>query len=137
MSEQIARIVDLKRLRPVKWSDVEKKIKPYRDGYVDTFLAFEGRPLIGDDRQPITDARDRQLCVTAASFAAHAGIPKTTFNLWVYDRRGYTRTGAVTSGQGYTAHNDQPTPGERASRSGIDQQEDHGRCSHCPDWGDE
>ena len=139
MSEQVARIVELRRLRPVKWSAIEKKTKPYRDGYVDTFLAFEGRPLIDEDGQPITDARDRQLCVTAASFVQHHGLGKTTFNRWLFERRGYTRPRQVTSGEGYDRQTDYDDLGHgpEVSRSPVDRQEQHGQCSHCPEWTEE
>jgi len=61
----------------VKWSDIEAECGDYRDGFVQTFRKYEGQPT--DEK----DAQGRTVKVTVASFAKHAGIPKTTFQRWV------------------------------------------------------
>lgn len=84
------RIVDIRILRPVKWSAIDKKTGTYRDGFVKTFLEFEGRPLLDEDGEPLLDGRGSQRSVTASSFAQRYGIARSTFNLWVQERRGYS-----------------------------------------------
>lgn len=155
MSET-AEIVEIKRLRPVKWSAIEKKVQPYRDGYIKVFLEYEGRPLIDEDGEPIRNGHGNQIDVTAATFAARNGIPKTTFNRWLFNHRGYSPShlGHVTTGESYGSVQIHSGSGEnvsapRAVGSGATSSapkganggvgadtfpEHHGQCSHCPDF---
>ena len=61
----------------VNWSDIVAECGNYKQGFVATFLKYEGQP---------TDEKDnlgRTIKVTERSFAEHNGIPQQTFNAWV------------------------------------------------------
>jgi hypothetical protein len=129
MSEQIAEIIELRHIRPMKWSTldkkVESKVKPFRVALVSTFLKYEGTPLLHEDGSPMMGSgqkQPRQLEVSARNFAARYGIAQVTFNEWVVGVRGITQPW-------------QQRGKPRADTARI--HEAHGRCSHCPEWTEE
>jgi transposase-like protein len=61
----------------VKWEDIEAECEGFRDGFVRTYLKYEGR------KTDEIDASNRVVKVTQASFARHFGIAQQTFNDWV------------------------------------------------------
>lgn len=61
----------------ITWSQIEVECGNYRDGFVVTFRKYEGQDT--DER----DGSNRIIKVTIKSFARHAGIPETTFRVWV------------------------------------------------------
>jgi hypothetical protein len=83
-------VIQFSKVKPVKWSEVDKKIGNYRDGFVDCFLMFEGRPLLDDEGASLRDGRNRPLRVTMVGFAVHNGISTRSFKRWVFERRGYS-----------------------------------------------
>lgn len=138
MSEQPMEIVELKHMRPVKWSTVEKKLGPYKIGYVNVFLKYEGYPLLEEDGTPMVNARGTAREITATSFARHFGIAKTTFLDWVFDVRGYSPhpNSRVQRPSGPDIGADSQA-GVESSRDNVIRLEQHGRCSHCPEWTEE
>jgi hypothetical protein len=116
-----AEVVRLERIRPVKWSAIDRKVEPFRLGYVKTFLQHEGRPLLDEDGSPVLTAQGHHMEVTANSFARHMGIPPGTFKAWVTDLRGITA----------------PWNQRFSERTISDRSEHHGQCSHCPDFDEE
>jgi hypothetical protein len=133
MTEQVATIVEIKHFRPVKWSAVDKKVEPYRLGYVHTFLAFEGRPLLEEDGTPMRSTTGRYpLEVTMNSFAKHCGIPTTTFQDWVYAVRGPTTPREPDTGEGGESEIDDRTDTDKSGP--VVGLQHHGQCNHCPEW---
>jgi hypothetical protein len=114
-----AEIVELRRIRPVKWSALDKKAETFRAGFVGLFLKYEGSPLLDEDGSPILSPGGRQTEVTARSFARHFGIAETTFQGWVIDVRGVT------------------APWNQRERTDTVRSEHHGQCSHCPEFHEE
>ena len=137
MNEQMAEIVELRHVRPVKWSAVDKRVKPFREGFVATFLKYEGTPLLNEDGSPMMSAgpkQPRQLEVTARSYAKRYGIAQTTFQDWVVRERGITqpwnqRTDTVREFE--PSSEDEPQTGRTISMRPT---EHHGQCGHCPEW---
>ena len=127
-------VIEMKRLRPVKWSQVDRKTGSFRDDLVKTFLEFEGRPLLDEDGEPLTDGRG-QRDVTVTSFAERYGIRRMTFQHWVFDRRGYS---PHPNSREQAEMNEQPDDTDEAlATNTVAKHESHGRCSHCPRWTEE
>jgi hypothetical protein len=133
---QQAEIVDIRRLRAVKWSRIEKEVGTFRDAIVKTFLKYEGCPLLDEDGTALLDRRGGHREVTVTSFAERMGVDRNTLQDWVFARRGYSphpnsrvRTTVPDTG---TNEEENPPASEPARRS-----ESHGRCSHCPRWEEE
>ena len=129
MSEQIAEIIELRRIRPMKWSvldkKVEGKVQPFRVALVSVYLKYEGTPLLNEDGSPMMGAgakSPRQLEVSARNFAPRYGIPYPTFKRWIIGVRGVTHPAQ-----------------QRSSRTNTSRepQEHHGQCGHCPEWTEE
>jgi len=59
------------------WQEIEDRLRPYREGFVETFLEYKGVTL--EDRSP----SGRPVKVNQKNFAEHFGIPSSTFNDWV------------------------------------------------------
>jgi hypothetical protein len=119
-----ATIVELRRVRPVKWSQVDKKVEPARLTYVSVFLKYEGCPLLHEDGEPILSPAGQHQEIRAANFARRYGIAPRTFQDWVVAVRGITTPG----NQRFRAEPDRA----ESARS-----EQHGMCSCCPEWGEE
>lgn len=144
MSTESATIIELRRLRPVKWSAIDKKTQTYRDNFVHTYLEFEGRELLEEDGTSMLDGQGRRRTVSMRAFASRYGIGQTTFKKWVFEARGYkpvtesrpttdwnpseSVTSRVTTGRGYTR-----APGHPFDQV-LPHAEQHGQCSHCPEW---
>jgi hypothetical protein len=147
-------IVELKRVRPVKWSAIDRKVQPFRLGYVKAFLEYEGRPVLEEDGQPVLNRNRSHIEVTAGSFADRYGIPRQTFNQWVIDYRGYSPnphsvrrpqsegfdpvSGStdedVSAPRVVGSQPDAATKGANGSVGADTLLEHHGQCSHCPDF---
>jgi hypothetical protein len=150
-----AEIVELKRIRPVKWSRIDRAVGPYRLGYVKAFLKYEGSPLLEEDGQPIVDGKGNPREVTASSFASHFGIEGSTFRRWVFDIRGMSPHPNARVGGGRKNASalivgaddeevfaprvvgSQPDAGAKGANGSVGADtllEHHGQCSHCPDF---
>lgn len=140
MSET-ATVVEIRRLRPVKWSVIDKKAGSFRDGLVKTFLEYEGRPLLDEDGEPLLDGRGAHREVTISSFSERFGIARGTFSEWVFERRGYSahpnsrvRTDNPIVPDTSTV-TDRPYHRQRIEPAGpTERTERHGMCSCCPEW---
>lgn len=64
-------------MEQVKWSQIEAECGDFRAGFVATFKKYEGQET--DE----TDAQNKPVKVTVASFARHTGIAERTFRYWV------------------------------------------------------
>jgi hypothetical protein len=70
-------------MAPVRWSEVDRMVRPHQDSIVDEFLRFRGSPLLDEDGEATYLANGRQAVVTQGNFAEHFGIAETTFGRWL------------------------------------------------------
>jgi hypothetical protein len=124
MSEVTATIIDIRRLRPVKWSRIDKKVQPVQQSLVAVFLKYEGCPLVDEDGDPMLSPAGQQQSVRAASFARRYSVAVRTFQKWLVEERGIT----TPSNQRFR---------NKANRADEARNEQHGQCSHCPEWTEE
>ena len=72
----------LRKVRPVKASDLHAKAERYQDGFITLFREHEGAQVLNDDSSEMVDGRGR-VFVTVAWFAQEFGISQTTFRRWL------------------------------------------------------
>lgn len=73
-------------LAPVRWSDIDRRVRRHQDAIVDEYLRVRGAPLLEEDGEPLLHGNGRHQVVTQANFAERYKVPGSTFREWLRNR---------------------------------------------------